>query len=139
MTNSDLRQTIGKRVRDFRILNHYTQAEFAEKIDISINFLSEIENGKKGMSQETIHRLCCIFHLSADYILFGSTQNGTAYVPDVSPPKDNASSVSELTQAASSLTVRELDLMISYMSSLKKIREYENTRNTSHGTDECPQ
>lgn len=38
---------IGQRVRQLRILNDYTQAKFAELIDISINFLSEIENGKR--------------------------------------------------------------------------------------------
>ena len=36
---------IGQRIRQLRLLNDYTQAEFAEAIDISINFLSEIENG----------------------------------------------------------------------------------------------
>ena len=45
---------IGQRVRQLRILNDYTQAKFAELIDISINFLSEIENGKKGLSQDTL-------------------------------------------------------------------------------------
>jgi len=36
---------IGQRIRHLRIINDYTQAKFAELIDISINFLSEIENG----------------------------------------------------------------------------------------------
>lgn len=38
---------VGQRIRQLRIQNDYTQAKFAELIDISINFLSEIENGKR--------------------------------------------------------------------------------------------
>lgn len=44
----ELRLAVGERVRNYRLSNHYTQAYFAEMIDISVNFLSEIENGKKG-------------------------------------------------------------------------------------------
>ena len=36
---------IGQRIRQLRTTNDYTQAEFAELTDISVNFLSEIENG----------------------------------------------------------------------------------------------
>lgn len=71
MDAQKLRSAVGERVRSYRISNSYTQADFAEKIDISVNFLSEIENGKKGMSQETLYKLCEHFGLSADYILFG--------------------------------------------------------------------
>lgn len=73
---------MGERVRSYRISNSYTQADFAEKIDISINFLSEIENGKKGMSQETLYKLCEHFGLSADYILFGREAAAGASGPD---------------------------------------------------------
>ncbi|MBD5445277.1 MAG: helix-turn-helix transcriptional regulator [Lachnospiraceae bacterium] len=37
-------------------------------MDISVNFLSEIENGKRGMSQDTLYKLCSKFAVSADYI-----------------------------------------------------------------------
>lgn len=51
MTEIIDKSEIGQRIRQLRLLSDYTQAEFAELIDISINFLSEIENGKKGVSQ----------------------------------------------------------------------------------------
>lgn len=75
MNVQELKSAVGERVRSYRVANKYTQADFAEKIDISVNFLSEIENGKKGMSQETLYKLCKQFDLSADYILFG--KNGS--------------------------------------------------------------
>lgn len=107
--NSDLKFAIGERVRDFRIVNRYTQAQFAEMIDISINFLSEIENGKKGMSQETICKLCKRFHLSADYILFGNT---TADVP----------ASEQLITLANTLSPEDLQLVIEYLNALSKIK-----------------
>lgn len=110
-TDSNLRLIIGKRVHDFRILNEYTQAQFAECIDISINFLSEIENGKKGMSYETLYKLCNHFHISADYILFGS----------VSDSPENAKS--RLIDIAGTLSAAEIDAVIDYLKALKKLRD----------------
>lgn len=72
LTNdSSLKKELGHRIRDVRINNHMTQAQFAESIDISVNFLSEIENGKKGISCETLYVLCNHHNISADYLLFG--------------------------------------------------------------------
>lgn len=108
MATSDLKIEIGKRVHDFRIENRYTQAQFAEMMDVSVNFLSEIENGKKGMSQETICKLCNHFHISADYLLFGT-------IPSPGAPKS-------LIDIASSLDEHDLDLVIEYLVSLKKVK-----------------
>ena len=41
MTNDRLET--GRRIRDFRIKNHLTQAQLAESLDVSTNFISEIE------------------------------------------------------------------------------------------------
>lgn len=109
MSVSGLKMEIGKRVHDFRTEHHYTQAQFAEMIDVSVNFLSEIENGKKGMSQETICRLCSYFDISADYLLFGSTSKNAC--------------VQNLVEIATSLNIQDLDLVIDYLTSLKKIKE----------------
>ena len=71
MTESINKIEIGQRIRRLRISNDFTQSEFAEEIDISINFLSEVENGKKGLSQETLARICQSTHTSEDSLLFG--------------------------------------------------------------------
>lgn len=106
---ADLKAEIGKRVHEFRIQKHFTQSQFAELIDISVNFLSEIENGKKGMSQDTICRICNHFHISADYLLFGNAaQSDVPY---------------KFSEAANSLSNEELELVTNYLISLKKLRE----------------
>lgn len=96
---------IGKRIHKIRLQNEYTQAEFAEEIDISVNFLSEIENGKKGLSHDTLTKICLRMNVSADYILFGKT------------PKDYT-----LLEIANSLSLSELDTTIDYLNALRKMR-----------------
>lgn len=126
MTNtSDLKRDIGKRIHDFRLQRKYTQAQFAECMDISVNFLSEIENGKKGMSQESLYKLCQYFGVSADYILFG-TDNESALENNMPFANSYISlDIYTLSQAADSLSIDELSLLIDYLNSVKKIKEYK--------------
>ena len=116
--DKNLKRSVGKRVHDFRVQHDYTQAQFAEFMDISVNFLSEIENGKKGMSQETLYRLCQQFHLSSDYILFGITLEDAAKKPDT------------IIDIASHLSAEELTQVIEYLNSLKmmKLSEFVNKK-----------
>ena len=64
--------TIGARIKEERKKLNLTRETFSEKISISPQFLSEIENGKKGMSIETLYKICNTFNISADYLLFGN-------------------------------------------------------------------
>lgn len=66
---------IGKRLRRQREKRNMTREEFAEKANISPQFLAEIENGKKGMSVNTLYKICNNFNISADYLLFGRKSN----------------------------------------------------------------
>lgn len=70
MKNLSLEQ-VGKRLRRFRMQMGLTREQFSEQVSISPQFLAEIENGKKGMSAETLFKICDRFNLSADYILMG--------------------------------------------------------------------
>lgn len=99
---------IGQRVRQLRILNDYTQAKFAELIDISINFLSEIENGKKGLSQDTLAKICKQLNTSADYILFG-----------VKTKQDS------LIDMANALSIEEIETIIRYLDSLIAMKKLQ--------------
>ncbi len=67
----ELLQQIGKRLRRIRESLAYTREQFAEEVGISPQFLAEIENGKKGMSADTLYKICMRFDLSADHILLG--------------------------------------------------------------------
>jgi len=57
MTEKDLRDILSQNIKRYRNYRNLSQAEFAEKIDISIPFLSDIENGKKWGSPSTLVKI----------------------------------------------------------------------------------
>lgn len=62
---------VGRRIRRQREFIGYTREQFAELLDVTPKFCSDIELGVKGMSVPTLCRISEILHLSTDYILFG--------------------------------------------------------------------
>ncbi len=63
--------TIGSRISDLRRIRGYTQERLAELANISIQFLSDIENNKKNMTVTTLIKLADSLHVSSDYIIYG--------------------------------------------------------------------
>lgn len=66
---------IGQRIREMRRKLGYTQEQLAEKSDISVNYLSQIESGCKKFSVETIIHITSSLNVTLDYIIFGNTEN----------------------------------------------------------------
>lgn len=60
---------IGKRIRDLRIKQGFTQESIAEKASISLSFYGHIERGSRKMSLETLVSIATILQCSADYLL----------------------------------------------------------------------
>jgi transcriptional regulator with XRE-family HTH domain len=57
MTESDLRAIFGKNLKNRRIFKGISQAKLAEILDISPNFISDIESGKRWVSSDTLVNL----------------------------------------------------------------------------------
>jgi transcriptional regulator with XRE-family HTH domain len=57
MGGKELRAIFGKNVRIYRNRRNWSQADLAENANISINFLGDIERGKKWPHPETLTRL----------------------------------------------------------------------------------
>ena len=57
MTEADIRENLSRNIKTFRAMQHLSQAELAEKADISIPFLSQIECGNKFPSPAILARL----------------------------------------------------------------------------------
>lgn len=66
-----MNREIGQRIRKHREALGYTREQFAEKMEISVRFAADIELGNRGMSIETLIKICEMFSVSADYIIFG--------------------------------------------------------------------
>lgn len=67
----------GGRVRELRIASGLTREKLAEAADISVQFLSDLELGKKGMSALTLKKISSALSVTSDYILFGRTENNS--------------------------------------------------------------
>ena len=63
---------IGSRIRGSRIQLNLSQAELAERTELSMSHISDIENGKVNFTVDVLKRLSDALHCSADYILTGT-------------------------------------------------------------------
>lgn len=75
MKDSKIKNLFGFNLKRIRKQKNISQIELSEKVDLAFTFISDIENGKKWVSQETIEKLSkCLevevyqFFLPEDYI-----------------------------------------------------------------------
>lgn len=73
--NKEFNKQIGMRIRAQREQLQLTREGLCNDITISPQFLSEIERGVKGVSAETLYKLCRALGLSADYVLMGKQKD----------------------------------------------------------------
>lgn len=63
------------RIRKAREDQGYTREKFAEKLDVSVSYMAELERGRTGISVKMLIKVCNLLGLSADYVLFGEERN----------------------------------------------------------------
>ena len=63
---------IGEHIKSARERAKITQEVLAERIDVSPQFVSNLERGIVGVSLSTLKNICGALNTSADRILFGS-------------------------------------------------------------------
>ena len=63
------------RIRKAREEMGYTREKFAEKLEVSVSYLAELERGRTGISVKMLIKVCDVLGLSADYILFGEERS----------------------------------------------------------------
>lgn len=69
--NELLLQQIGKRIIERRKKLGLTQEALAEKVDMTTQFVSYAESGKRAMRPENLLKISSALGVSADYILTG--------------------------------------------------------------------
>lgn len=75
---------IGKRIRNLRQQQGYTQEALAEEVDLSAPFISHIERASKKASLETISRIAASLSVTVDYLLTGTQSlDAAAFLPEV--------------------------------------------------------
>lgn len=76
------KKVLGRSLREARVNKKYTQEVLAEKADIGVMYLGEIERGVKMPSLKVFIRLVEALEVSADYILRNELSSGKEYIFD---------------------------------------------------------
>ncbi len=74
MKAEDLKK-IGVRIANRRKELKFTQEQIAERMNVSIQMISNIERGNKAIKIDNLLKLCDILQTSTDYILTGKRTN----------------------------------------------------------------
>ena len=59
---------IGKKLQAIRKSNGYTQEQLAEKVEVSVRYISDVEQDRAKPSYEVLIRICNTFQISLDQI-----------------------------------------------------------------------
>lgn len=74
---------IGAQIRKIRKENHMTQEELAAELVLSVDSISNYENGKTTCMPEHMMHICEIFNVSMDYFYFEDSISKELEVPDM--------------------------------------------------------
>ena len=64
---------IGEQIKTAREQAKLTQEQLAERVDVSPQYISDLERGVVGISIPTLKRVCITLGVSSDQSLFGTT------------------------------------------------------------------
>lgn len=68
----EINTQIGERIKQARRKVKCTQEKLAEEINVSVQYISDLERGKVGASVSTLIKICGALNTSSDFLLFGS-------------------------------------------------------------------
>ena len=96
---SDLKIKFGSRIKYYRKLRGLTQEQLAEMIDLQLNSLSYVENGKNALSFDKFEKLVSILDIEPyQMFIFYKRED------------KNADMAAEISKIASTLDTRDLEL-----------------------------
>lgn len=73
--DKDFNKSVGMRIRKIREKMNMTREEFSVMTDVSESFLAAVENGTKGISAQTVYKICSSTNVTSDYIVLGKNDD----------------------------------------------------------------
>lgn len=73
---------IGERIKKARERINMTQEKLAEKIDVSPQYISDLERGVVGVALPTLKNICITLGITSDSLLFGEIEKADTTVID---------------------------------------------------------
>jgi len=71
---------IGERVKFARENSNITQEQLAERIEVSPQYISDMERGLVGLSISSLKKVCLALNIGSDQILFGKNKGDEYYL-----------------------------------------------------------
>lgn len=69
MAKKEINLILGEKIKELRKQKRLTREQLAEKIDVSVRFLADVESGITGVSLSTLKTLSLTLDVSCDYLL----------------------------------------------------------------------
>ena len=79
---------MGRRFREARERLNWSREVLAERADVSVSFIADLELGNTGTRLENFIRLCRLRDLNADYVLFGAPGDAVQRITDLLRDRD---------------------------------------------------
>lgn len=98
---------LGERIQKSREAARLTQAELAEKVNVSTQYVSDLERSVVGASLSTLMDICRKLSVSSDYLLFGHDKENVE-------PLDIMIKFNTLPSKDKLLTEKIMDFMLDY-------------------------
>lgn len=115
---NDKFKDVGARIREARMTQKLSQADLAERLQISTSHMSDIENVKKNIGLDIFMRLTEALQVSADWLL-------RTDIPSVSNIQN-----SEVVEILSDCSADEVQFLIKMMKEIKSGLRSQNKNNS---------
>lgn len=73
---------IGRRIKNARIAQKLKQEELADKIDVSVAFMSRVERGNSKVNLKRLTQIAEVLNVSPGYLLTGSNASSKDYLKE---------------------------------------------------------
>lgn len=104
---------IGEQIKFAREALRITQEQLAERVDVSPQYISDLERGVVGISIATLKRVCTVLCVSSDQILFG---------------RETESNITAITEKCKGLSSKQLVILSDIIAKLVEAIELERKK-----------
>ena len=112
-TGSPVPSTLGSRIADCREHLGWTQKALAERAELSVTFLSEVENDRRVPGTDALRRLADALDTTLDYLVKGATGRAPERKPMVIPAELEALAVeAELSFSDTATLMKYKDMVV---------------------------
>lgn len=92
--NRKIPDSISRNIKRYRLLNHMTQEQLAELLNLDTQYYAQLERGERNFTIEKIIRLCSVFQIGIEDIIEippVEKSDNTKYLQELIPKLENLS------------------------------------------------